>query len=405
MMGELHIVILWEAARKRREEAEALIKSRLDVVLICEYFWDPYFAAENYAAFYGDRLENIQYKVDHCGRGPFLVYIVRDNSPLYGLRETSSGKREVNVNMFDLKMELRTLAGGGHRVHASDNEAEARLNAASLFRMSLEELIGGHGDGTSFGMRSDIAGARGWESWDELFRTLNCCTRFVVLRNFYAFSKSEESAHGDTDLLVEDGKAAETIIAGRKVFPGDKRVLFKTVVGGNEELIDIRRLGDGYYADAWEKHMLDNRQRLGEAGAFAPEDEDYKYSLLYHALVQKAYVADDYREILRFFFGGVERRELRELLDKFLQDRGYTYTLPEDGSVFINPEFFSVMPHIPFIRRLVLIITYRRHKNGKRKKKSGLRKRLEALYPFLSRQYYLAVSKLRKIKKAFKKPT
>ena len=60
----------------------------------------------------------------HCGTGDFLLVVLEDPTPEYGMRETSSGPRRVNVRLFDKKQEYRRWTGGGHRIHTSDTSYE-----------------------------------------------------------------------------------------------------------------------------------------------------------------------------------------------------------------------------------------------------------------------------------------
>ena len=67
----------------------------------------------------------ILFKEVHCGVGPFLLCIIEDHSPKHEFRETTKGKRLVNINTFDSKQAYRMWTGGGHKIHATDTEDES----------------------------------------------------------------------------------------------------------------------------------------------------------------------------------------------------------------------------------------------------------------------------------------
>ena len=62
---------------------------------------------------------------------------------------------------------------------------------------------------------------------------------------------------------------------------------------------------------------------------YIPNNRDFKYSILYHAIVHKVSVSDNYQEILLAFFQTLKRSELLRILNQFMYENNYLYTKPE----------------------------------------------------------------------------
>lgn len=396
MAPENHILIAWENARI---DTAAIIKempSHLEVKLMFLYIWKKEDANQNYAAFYGEKLENIQYKVDHCGSGSFRVLVIHDKHPRYAVRKTSRGERTVNTTMFDLKTRLREITGGGHLIHGSDTLREANVNAISLFGKPIEHVLGLYeNEHKLIEIKRNITGVHGWKNWEELLTAMNYCTDYVILRNAETVVDNNHADHGDTDLLVEDYASAITILAGKKEAPGEDRVLYRVNIANDDQLIDVRYVSDDYYCEVWERKILQTRNPYGDSSYYVPDEENQKYSLLYHALVHKAYLSADYKRKLAVWYGDKDREELKEELDVFLRKEGYSVTLPKDKSVYVNPEY-ARDAQLPMMRKAVNIIklhVYVGRSDDERETKCN-----KTVFKIFYRGYHLAITTLRRIK-------
>lgn len=343
-MSEFHIIIAWNKANITNNQIIDCFSDSLRLKKIIYYAWDEAYALNNFAAFYGEKLEDIRYKVEHCGAGPFRVFLIEDLEPRYDNRKTSSGIRKININLFDLKTKLRKITGGGHRIHGSDSVSESNLNSISLFGHGLGAIVNNPNllelTNDSY-IHRNLTGALGWKNWEEFFSTLSLAVTFVVLRNYDNFKSVNNTIHGDTDLLVDDFNTAVTVSVAKKSVKGKNRVLYTTIIAGKEELIDFRSCGDGYYCEEWEQAILARRIQYTTPYVMIPCKNDYRYSLLYHALVQKPFMAEDYKETLISLFGTIERAKLKEILDAYMTTNHYKYSKPKDGSVYIHPDYFS----------------------------------------------------------------
>ncbi len=95
-------------------------------------------------------------------------------------------------------------------------------------------------------------------------------------------------------------------------------------------------VGDGYYDINWQRSMLKNRVR-NPLGFYVMSDEDYFYSLAYHAIYQKkAGLSEEYRERLaemRPECKDYQQANYIKALHEYMLRHGYFYTHTVDDSV------------------------------------------------------------------------
>lgn len=339
MMSETHVVVLWEFARAKEREIVEEISRSLDVVASLDLSW-PIDPVEGFKRFYGAKLKTSKGKVESCGGGPFRLIVVRDLDPQYGMRETSRGVERVNANMFDLKGRCRAITGGGHKVHATNSPEEARRDIYLLTGHAMKEW-------TSDSIPTDaspLPGCTGWRSLRELFTALEETSDYVVLRNFEMLPDGfDPTLHGDIDLLVRDEKEVAGILSARKVYDVPYRVHYEITVGGKPVRLDLRHVGDDYYCRKWEDDILARRRRL-PSGVWVPSPEDAFHSLVYHAVIQKLFVAPDYPGKIAALAAecGISERGFDGWLVQlraFMSRNGYVVTRAVDKTVKYNVVF------------------------------------------------------------------
>ena len=135
-------------------------------------------------------------------------------------------------------------------------------------------------------------GVNGWESFEQLFYVLNSTLDYVILRNFENFPDTVKD-HDDIDFLVRDLDKAIYITNASKVFHQIDRVHYKIKVANKDIFVDFRFLGDDYYDYNWQNNILINKV-LTNNNFYRPTDENYFYSLIYHVLIHKTFIAPDY---------------------------------------------------------------------------------------------------------------
>ena len=178
-----------------------------------------------------------------------------------------------------------------------------------------------------------------WNSLNDLFAKLNEM-EYVILRN-YETLEDEINEGGDIDILcpqkayVVDQIHASARVSRREVFN------YFIMVGDKKIPIDIREVGDGYYDEKWEKSMLKRKIRI--KGYYVMDDENYKYSLLYHALLHKFAIKETYISRLRDMFGMEigNNDNTDELLGDYMRKKGYYIPIPVDRGVEFNKDKYK----------------------------------------------------------------
>ena len=348
-----HLLIIWSKASAFRDQIITDIKTRFPVRNVFRVHWVKDVFEANLKVFYAHsqkHLDEYSYhdllvnKMAHCGIGEFWVILFEDKTPQMEIRSTSSGAALVNVNVFDLKNEYRSLTGGGHKIHASNDEWETNKDLTVLFGRNLEDFYNLYPPdyGNVFEYANNCCGVGGFDSIKQLFYLLNNTITYCILRNHECLpDQYNVEGHGDIDLLVEHKNYIKYLTQARDVFGVSYRVYHTIRISGEEIPFDFRYLGDNYYDNEWEKDILRTR-KLSPKGFYIPNEENQFYSLLYHAYIQKPNVADDYIEKLSNYsnaiglsFDATASNAVRSL-DSFFEKNNYDYLRPSDRTVFYN---------------------------------------------------------------------
>lgn len=348
--SEPHCFVLW--CSEDREIVEKHITDRFEIIQAITY--NP----KAFAAIGSNRLDVLDrfYQgrtVSHGNKGyePFVVYFVFDETPVYGTRRNlySGCDSIVNVNTYELKKILRKNRSS--YFHASDSIQESYDNLESLtFNVHRVPI-------------------RYWEAWRPKFSTLEVFfeqlnrtdgLEYVVLRNFENFpGQATLAEHPDIDILVNDYYLFKRVTGGigyKHKLPnsshssgpayeyGGYKVANKVMIGGQDLTVDVRFVGDDYYDAKWQLSILRNRVRRG--CFFVPDSTNLFYSLLYHALVHKRRLSEDYRDRLTRMacdLRDVEvekvqynEREFWALLDTYMGKAGYRYVRPRELNIPFN---------------------------------------------------------------------
>ena len=316
LYAEQHLFVDWtchhdETALRQKFDAVGL---QVTAVLLREALSSP---RTTMVRFY--RLQPEQWSAsDVRGTVPFRLFLLTDPSPRYLPRLTTKGTRRVNTNVFDMKTDLRRHGTTAHPVHATDNIQETKDNLAAL------------------GLRESHYQRRTFDSLVHVFHTLNAVPglQWLVLRNFEEMpTYALQDDHQDIDLLVSDFYAtkaaldADAAVDSHRLEDGGYRVLQTVMMGGVPTLFDFRHVGDQYYDRAFQVDMLQQRRRYQMF--YVPTRENHLFSLLYHSLVHKRVLSPTYERVFSRYGLPLNRQWLRELLNRFMQARGYAYVRPE----------------------------------------------------------------------------
>ncbi len=345
---EYHLFIVWEAARYKEDFILKDIAKQFEIIYQIEVGWSHKYFSDNLTRFYGVNLPSGSEKEKHIGVGKFLTVIVRDYNYSYGTHETSNGNKYINSKTFLAKSRYREVTGGGHKVHGTNTPEEFSHDFALLFGCTIDEFMLKHKPSSSRSIKhsDDVVGYSGWSSLEQVFHILNQTHNYVVMRNFSPLPDGYyANEHGDIDFLVRDYEAVRYVLNAQPVFPEGHRVHNRIVVGEDEVLLDLRYVGDGYYDTAWQEDILNNSTEYRSIRVM--DDENHFYSLLYHALIHKPEVAQDYIDTLSLLNKKIQATrskinrdwissdEACNHLAGFLSGKGYVITEPEP-SVYIN---------------------------------------------------------------------
>lgn len=351
--GEVHLMIIWEHARVIEEKILDDIAKRFTILKVYEIHWPKEKFTENLSRFYGTNLPPNAKKEAHVGTNPFLAVIVEDKNPVYKTHTTSKGDKTVNSNLFSAKATHREWTGGGHRIHGTNSPVEVDHDLTLLFGKNTKDLV------KTFGKPSrkievykqSVVGADGWESLEQFFYVLNNTIDYVVLRNFDQLpDKYYAKDHGDIDLMVADYKDAVLVANAKPVFSQKYRVYNEVRIKNEKVLFDFRNVGDNYYDPLWEVDIL-KRRVLNRKGFYVADSEDFFYSLLYHAIIQKPKTGDDYKARLIKLAKTInitvtqtsfDNGDAVRLLAGFLKKHGYVFTQPDDRSVYFHEDHIKV---------------------------------------------------------------
>ena len=171
---------------------------------------------------------------------------------------------------------------------------------------------------------------KNWKSLNEFFEALNNSTDYLVLRNFEEFTEGKiVSDHPDIDVLCSNRDEFLEIVSSESRSIKEDKIHRRVIIEGKRVDLDVRHVGDGYYDTQWEQNMLSTKF-LYNNFCYVMNTENYYYSLLYHALIQKYQISSDYKERLEKMAHGLDIEDATSLstLESFMAKQGYRYTYP-----------------------------------------------------------------------------
>ena len=343
MKSEIHIVLIWEKGLNKFESILYDLKNDFKVLDVSRVKWGNDFFSNNLSRFYGEKLPDGSFKEKHCGRGDFIVIVIKQSSPIYESRKTSRGDQLVNSVLFDKKALYRKWTGGGHRVHTSNTVAESFHDIFFIFQKKIEDFSSlDSWDGDIKNREVNIKGFNGWTRFEEMFNFINISSNYVILRNYEDLNNLKPES--DIDVLTSDIDF-HYHINGTKKYNHKDRAAYEVEIQGNRYDVDIRTPDDGYYDSNWVLDIIEN-QILYKNKFFIPDPVNEFYSLLYHTLIHKNQLSDRYNKKLTDLASKIDlkisasvlgdRNKMLDLLNIFLSKRKYKITKPHDFSVQYN---------------------------------------------------------------------
>ncbi len=164
---------------------------------------------------------------------------------------------------------------------------------------------------------------------------------YVVIRNANNIL-TDFNTNEDIDLLCEDKSSIIHKLNLKKRHKRDTGVHYYCEYDGSNIKIDLWGVDSGYYDLKWGKEILNNRVKNTE-GFFVPDELNLYYSLLYHVVVQKKELPIKYKELiirlgiqLGIRIREYNRKELIDILESFMKEKGYKYTLNDYSLAVMN---------------------------------------------------------------------
>lgn len=186
---------------------------------------------------------------------------------------------------------------------------------------------------------------KNWSSLKEFFQALNEKTNYLVLRNYEEFENGDiVSDHPDIDVLCSDRDLFLNVIDSESRSKKSDKIHRYVRIGDKNIDIDVRHVGDGYYDTQWEKDMLENKIFYNNL-CYVMDSENYYYSLLYHALIQKNKIGDDYKKRLKIMANEIDLNITNPLslrtLELYMKEKEYKYTYPINPSGIVNFQYVN----------------------------------------------------------------
>ncbi len=216
---EVHVFVIWSEARDQETRILEDLAHTFPVLEVVEVTWTPgEVFARSLTRMYGDAIPPDSDKERHCGSGPFLAVVVRDQRPRYRLRRTNRGPLVLNATVLDARSRYREWTGGGYRVHGTDSVAEADRNLALLLGRRAADFARTPAPGGAVRSRAgDPIGTSGWESTDQLLLAVEAYGSVLVSRS--------TGPDGDAlTLRTPDAWWTEQLLGGRVADDGAREV-------------------------------------------------------------------------------------------------------------------------------------------------------------------------------------
>ena len=193
-----------------------------------------------------------------------------------------------------------------------------------------------------------------FNSMCDVFELLNRNNiKYLILRNYDNLLSDSlyVDGHGDIDMLCENSWQMAHVIGAHTYRDKNPAVCsdgthFFIKINGQDVALDMRHIGDGYYCKKWQEDML--AKRTPYKGFYVMDKVNYLYSIIYHAIIQKPRLTDDYKKVISDLVVDLglkiennDAQSLIKLLETFMIANGYSYTYPIDRFVPLNKKLID----------------------------------------------------------------
>jgi hypothetical protein len=363
---EIHVFVLWERARRVEARILADIRARFDVLGAFEVAWPPSDFVRNLTRFYGKSDAVMRRKVNVGGSGPFLVVVVRVESPVYEYSLTTSGTRIVNVPMLEAKRLYRVWSGRRFLVHGTDDPGEVEQHVFLLLGRtvaSFAHLPPRSWDGMVARQASDMPGAAGWASLEDMLEALGLAQPYVVMEDPERDASAPPLGGADMEVLVERLDDAVNMLGGSRLEPDEVPIAIEVRVGGRTMRLRMLEVGDGSFDVSWQRDLLARRRCDGAACRLT--GEHLPWVRLHRAVVHEprllpgvaAYLRDELGSSAQAGDDLSEPDVARRLLIEWMAVRGYAVSTWRSREPLPKRPRKRLRSLVRFVRRWLLAST------------------------------------------------
>lgn len=204
----------------------------------------------------------------------------------------------------------------------------------------------------------------------EVFDKLNSAeVNYLVLRNYENLLDPQiyVGGHGDIDMLCEDSQEVVKAL-GASFYGKEDGTHYYIFINGERAYLDLRHIGDDYYCEKWERDLLKNK--VSHECFYVMNKEDYFYTLIFHAILQKKMFSEEYRNrltdmanALGIDAGNCQEKDFLRILMDYMKENGYVFRYSKDPMIpqryhlvdnrMIDRDWKVYWSHIWFSVRLV----------------------------------------------------
>ena len=329
-MSQLGVFILWQSGEKYAQDIIDDLSKQFYFLNAKSLKWNYDDVCTNLNKLYPHRkFDYSSAKVKEIGADKsgvrLHILILKDINPSF--------ENGINIKFKQLKEKYRKQYKTNF-LHAADNEIEALDNIYQLLNQDYKNYKKKDNKFVIFDkfknkfLESKI---RDLNNIKEVLEVLNQNNvNYVILRNWEEFDGeilSEE--HSDIDILTDDLYLVVSLLNAKILVYSTNRFKYGVKIGSQIIPLDLRRIDEKYYDRQWAKEILKTKTKFKYFNI--PENENYYYSLLYHALIQKPFLISDYRNKLK----SLKNDEISiKNLKEFMAAKNYKFVNPEDKTGF-----------------------------------------------------------------------
>jgi hypothetical protein len=380
--NDLRVLVIWNP-RKVNAIEKKIIKNRnlsiIDKIKIKKNFYLNKFKDRIYCVdkFYN---KNIGKNTDKL-KNHIYVYVIKSINPIFMSKKMIfvNERKIVDEKIFKFKKKIRNKKTS--IVHIADNFEEAKRNAIFFSRSN-----------NNYPAKYFFKTQNIFKSKENFFKKLNKSKKlkYVVLRD-------QTSKNDDIDILVNDYFIFKKISdchsykiknlnfisnTGDPVDENGFKVSNYILIKDKKIKLDVRFIGDGYFDAKWQKSILDKRKL--DNFRYIPSDEDFSYSLLYHIVYHKGYIANKYEKFLKksFMLKKLNLDIISKIINNFMLIKKYKIERPSDLTIPVTYKF----------NRLLIKEEFRLIKNQiKNRNYSGVNKMFYNIVKFQNFLVYLKI--------------